>query len=95
MRVRDLKFGRINAWPPSWRARSDVWVPLGQEGILVRADVRSSTSLIVLVRHENQDCEGLLNWDGPPKSAALAAHLNRFAGWALLDVGKLWIPDLA
>jgi hypothetical protein len=35
MRVRDLKFGRINVWPPLWRALPGRTFPVGEEGTLV------------------------------------------------------------
>jgi len=43
MRIRDLRFGTVNAWPPCWRARPGIPSPLGEGGTLGGVRVASLT----------------------------------------------------
>jgi hypothetical protein len=92
MRVRDLKFGRVNAWPPTWRAFPGRRFAIGEEGVLLGARARSRDSVVILMLHDHEEHEGLLVWDGPPSPAALATLLNQAAGKSMREVGELDLP---
>jgi hypothetical protein len=92
MRVRDLKFGTVNAWPPIWRTLPGRGFAIGEEGILLGARVRWSGSLMVRMRSGQEEHEGLLTWDGPPAPQAFAELLNRSAGKSIADIGDLPLP---
>lgn len=94
MRVRDLRFGMVNAWPPCWRALPGMLSPLGEEGILVGARVRSRDSVTIRIVYDDREQEGLVVWDGPPSSSVLADLLNGAAGRPIREVGDLQIPAL-
>lgn len=92
MRVRDLRFGMVNAWPPSWRALPGMPFPLGEDGILAGAHVRSRDSVMIRIVYDDREHEGLFVWDGPPSPSVLAALLNGAAGRPIREVGDLKIP---
>lgn len=92
MRVRYLRFGGVNTWPPCWRALPGLLSPLGEEGILVGARVRSRDSVTIRIVYDDREQEGLIVWDGPPSPSVLAALLNRAAGRPIREVGALEIP---
>jgi hypothetical protein len=94
MRVRDLRFGLVNSWPPSWTARPGTRCPLGEEGILRGARVRSRDSVMVRIFYDDHEHEGLFVWDGPPLPSVLADLLNGAAGRPINEVGDLEIPPL-
>ena len=94
MRVRDLKFAMVNAWPPSWRTLQGTRFPLGEDGILVGARVRSRDSLTIRIAYDDREYEGLFIWGGPPSGSVLAALLNCAAGRPIREVGDLEIPAL-
>jgi hypothetical protein len=95
MRVRDLKFGTINAWPPTWRAVPGRQFVFGEQGVLVAVRVRSRDSLTVHILANDQEYEGLLVWDGRPSPRFLADLLNGATGKSIQEIGELRIPDEA
>jgi hypothetical protein len=92
MRIRDLKFGSVNAWPPAWKARPGRTCPVGEEGTLVGALARLPASVMIRIVYDGAVHDGLLAWDGPPSPQALADVLNRAAGKRIRDVGDLPLP---
>jgi hypothetical protein len=94
MRVRDLRFGGVNAWPPCWRARPGILSPLGEGGILASVRVRSRDSVVIRIVDDDREHDGLLVWDGLPSASVLADLLNGAAGRPIDEVGNLEIPIL-
>lgn len=94
MRVRDLRFGGVNAWPPCWRARPGILSPLGEGGILAGVRVRSPHSIMVQILYDDREHEGLFVWEGPPSPSVLAELLSGAAGSPIKEVGDLEIPRL-
>ena len=93
MRIRDLKFGTVKAWPPAWRALPGRRFVLGEEGILAEARVRSRDSITIRILHDDEEHYGLFAWDGPPASQVLADLLNGATGRSIREVGDLTLPD--
>ena len=93
MRIRDLKLGRVKAWPPVWQTAAGKRFLLGEEAILAEARVRAYDSLTIRVHHGGEEHVGLLVWDGPPSPQALADLMNRASGAFMADVGNLDLPD--
>jgi hypothetical protein len=93
MRIRDLKLGRVKAWPPVWKAAAGKRFLLGEEGVLAEARVRSYDSLTIRVHHGGEEHVGLFVWDGPPSPQVLADLMNRAVGKSMADVGHLDLPD--
>jgi hypothetical protein len=93
MCIRDLKLGRVKAWPPVWKAAADKRLLLGEEGILAKARVRSYDSLTIRVHHDGEEHAGLFVWDGPPSPQLLADLMNRAVGNSMADVGNLDLPE--
>lgn len=91
MRVRDLRFGTVNAWPPCWRARPGIPSPLGEGGTLAGVRVRSADSIMIRIFYDDREHDGLFAWDGPPSPSVLADLLNGAAGRPIEEVGDLEI----
>jgi hypothetical protein len=94
MRVRDLKFGMVNAWPPSWKTLQGMRFPLDEDGILVGARVRSRDSITIRIVYDDREYDGLVVWGGPPSAFVLADLVNCAAGRPIREVGDLQIPAL-
>lgn len=94
MRIRDLRLGRIKAWPPVWKATGGKRLVLGEEGILEEARARSYDSVTIRIRHDNEEHLGLFVWDGPPSPQVLADLMNRAAGATMHEIGDLHLPDV-
>jgi hypothetical protein len=93
MRVRDLRFGTVDAWPPMWRAVPGRRFVLGDEGVLLGVRVRSRDSLILRILAHGEEYEGLFVWDGRPSPHLLAEIMNAAAGKAIREIGDLRLPD--
>lgn len=95
LRVRDLRFGAAEAWPPTWRALPGRPLAAGEDGVLSRARVRSHRSVMIHIAADGVEHEGLLVWDGPPSPTVLVDVLNRAAGKTIRDIADLLLPGSA
>lgn len=94
MRIRDLEWKGIPAWPPEW------WVSdegAGEEGFLKKVQLRNDqtpTCISVVATHHGVDRNGIIILEDPRHLETLCHKLNENVGRPLSKIGDLEIDLL-
>ena len=93
MRVSDLRYGGVPAWPPAWTSSLPPTHSLATtlDSILRSARVRGA-GVDIEIEIDGERYHGLLLWDGQPSADVVVRALQMFVGRALRDAGEGVIP---
>jgi hypothetical protein len=93
MKVSDLSYGGVQAWPPAWTSSLPATsVLVGQvEPLLTRVAV-SGVGLDIEITIEGNTFRGRLLWDGPPAPHELKQLLDGYVNRPLREAGEANIP---
>jgi hypothetical protein len=93
VKVSDLTYGGVQAWPPVWiSSLPATTVLVGQEEPILTRVAVSGVGLDVEVTIGRSSFRGRLLWDGPPAPQELKPLLDGFVNRPLRDAGEATIP---
>jgi hypothetical protein len=91
MRIRDMKWKRIPAWPPAWWFSDE---EMGEDGILKDVQFlydQNPACLTVVVTHLDNSMKGIILLEDTANLEILAQKLKKNLGRPLSEIGDLEI----
>ena len=92
MKVAELRYGGVAAWPPAWTSSLPSAIMTGHVEAFLRAVALKNGGVAVEIGVDETRYRGQLMWDGPPQPLVLKHLFERSLGSTLTQVGELTIP---
>lgn len=92
MKVRELRYGLMSAWPPTFGAAygpGDTF-PVGAVGTLKAVQPsRGMAGVHVQIEYEGRTWTGMMQWDGKPSVKRMVVVLEQHVGEELRTLGDI------